>query len=108
MTFCNMDLRPGGSFRFHMRSQEGSEHRAQGVFREIAEPERLVLTRAWVDAEGKPGHKTLLTVTFADQDGKTKLLLHPIVFESVSARDLHHGGWSTALDCLGEYLASAE
>jgi hypothetical protein len=30
------------------------EHRSQGVFREIVERERLVLTGAWVDAEGKP------------------------------------------------------
>ena len=108
VTFCNMDLRPGGSFRLHMRSPEGTEHRAQGVFREIVEPERLVLTRAWVDAQGTPGHETLLTVTFADHDGRTKLTLHQAGFESVTARDLHHGGWSSALDCLEEYLASAE
>jgi uncharacterized protein YndB with AHSA1/START domain len=108
MTLCEMDLRPGGFFRFHTRSPEGTEHRTQGVFREIVEPERLVLTRAWVDAEGKPGHETLLTVTFADHGGKTMLTLHQAVFESVTARDAHHGGWSTALDCLGDYLASGD
>jgi hypothetical protein len=40
------------------------------------EPERLVLTGAWVDAEGTPGHKTRLTVSFADHGGKTKPTLH--------------------------------
>jgi uncharacterized protein YndB with AHSA1/START domain len=107
MTLCKMDLRPGSTYRFHMRSPEGTEHRSAGVFREVVEPERLVLTRAWVDAEGKPGHETLLTVTFADHGGKTLLTLHQEVFESVAGRDSHQGGWTSALDCLAEYLAQA-
>lgn len=54
-----------------------------------------------------PGHETLITVTFADHGAKTKLTLHQAVFESVTARDSHHGGWDSALDCLAEYLATA-
>jgi hypothetical protein len=27
------------------------------------------------------------------------------VFETVTSRDLHQGGWASALDCLAEYLA---
>jgi uncharacterized protein YndB with AHSA1/START domain len=107
MTLCEMDLRVGGAYRFHMRLPEGSENRSHGVFREIVEPERLVLSWAWVDAEGKPGHETLLTLTFAEHDGKTKLTLHQAVFESVSARDAHHGGWTSSLDRLADYLATA-
>ena len=108
MTFCKMDLRPGGAYRFHMRSPEGVDHRSQGVFREVVEPARLVLTGAWVDAEGTPGHETRLTVSFADHGGKTKLTLYQAVFESVTARDAHRGGWTSALDCLAEYLATVD
>jgi uncharacterized protein YndB with AHSA1/START domain len=107
MTLCELDLRPGGAYRFHMRSPEGVENRSRGVFREIVEPERLIMTQAWVDAEGKPGHQTLLTVTLADHGGKTKLTVHHAIFESVTARDLHQGGWNSALDCLSDYLATA-
>jgi len=107
MTFCKMDLRRGGAYRFEMRSPEGTEHRSAGVFQDVVEPERLVLSGAWVDAEGKPGHETVLTLTFADHDGKTMLTLHQAVFESVTARDSHHGGWSSSMDCLAEYLATA-
>jgi uncharacterized protein YndB with AHSA1/START domain len=107
MTLCEMDIRPGGAYRFHMRSSDGTELRLAGVLREIVEPARLVLTSAWVDAEGKPGHETLLTLTFADRGGKTLLTLHQAVFESVTARDAHIGGWTSALDCLAEYLAQA-
>jgi uncharacterized protein YndB with AHSA1/START domain len=107
MTSCEMDTCPGGTFRFRMRSPEGAEHRVQGVYREIVEQERLVYTWTWVDAEGRPGHETLVTVTFADHGGKTLLTLRQALFESVTARDEHQGGWSSTLDCLAEYLATA-
>jgi len=102
---CTMDVRPGGAFRVHMRSPEGTDHRVRGVYREIVEPERLVCTWAWEDAEGKPGHETLLTVTFAEHGAKTKLTLHQAVFETVTARNGHQEGWTSALDRLAEYLA---
>lgn len=104
---CKMDVRPGGAFRICMRSPEGTDHWLRGVYREIVAPERLVCTWAWEDAEGKPGHETLLRVTFAEQGGKTKLTLHQAVFESVTARDAHQGGWASSLDRLAEYLGKA-
>jgi uncharacterized protein YndB with AHSA1/START domain len=102
---CEMDLRPGGAWRACIRSPEGTEHRMQGSYREIVEPERLVFTFAWEDDEGKPGHQTLVTVTFAEQDGKTRLTFHQATFESVESRDSHHGGWSECFDRLEDYLA---
>lgn len=105
---CKMDLRPGGTYRFHMRSPEGDDHWSQGVYREVVEPERLVLTGAWTDADGKPiSSETLLTVTFEEHEGKTKLTLHQASFESVKERDSHQGGWSSSLERLAEYLANA-
>ena len=107
MPSCKMDVRPGGAFRFCMRSPDGTDHWLQGVYREIAEPERLVLTWAWEDAEGKPGHETLVTVSFAEHSAKTKLTLHQAVFESITARDSHQGGWTSSLDRLAEYASKA-
>jgi uncharacterized protein YndB with AHSA1/START domain len=103
--YYKAEVRPGGAFRFGMRSPEGTEHRAHGVYREVAAPERLVFTTAWEDEEGKPKHETLVTLTFAEQDGKTKLTLRQALFESATSRDLHEGGWSSTLDLLAEYLA---
>jgi uncharacterized protein YndB with AHSA1/START domain len=107
MTSCEMGSRPGGTFRMSMRSPEGGDHRVRGVYHEIKEGERLVYTWAWVDEDGNPGHETLITVTFADEGDKTRLTLHQAFFESVTARDAHQGGWTSALDCLAEYLAQA-
>jgi len=106
-TILKADFRAGGAYRFHMRSPEGTDHWMQGVYREVVEPERLVSSCAWADAQGKPTRpETLLTVTFEEHKGKTKLTLNQAVFESVTARDLHNGGWSSSMDRLAEYLAT--
>jgi uncharacterized protein YndB with AHSA1/START domain len=105
---CKMDVRPGGTYRFGMRSPSGTDHWQQGVYREVIEPERLVCTYVWTDPNGNPTRpETILTLTFDDHEGKTRLTLHQALFESVSARDDHQGGWTSALECLAEYLAAA-
>jgi uncharacterized protein YndB with AHSA1/START domain len=101
---CNMDVRPGGTFRVCVRSPEGTEYWKQGVYREVVEPERLVFTFAWEDPEGKPGHETVVTVTFAERGTRTELTLHQGVFETVTARDEHQRGWSSTLQRFAEYL----
>lgn len=106
-TIERSDFRPGGTYRIHMRGPANDDHWTQGVFNEIVEPSRLVMTGYWTDAEGKPASPaTLLAITLDDLGGKTKLTLHQSGFESATARDAHHGGWSSSLDCLEEYLAA--
>lgn len=104
MTRCDLDLRPGGAYHYEMRSPEGLTHRAAGVFVDIIPPERLSFTAGWVDEKGVRGHETLITMTFRDDRGQTVLDFHQAVFESQTSRDSHEGGWSSALELLGEYL----
>jgi uncharacterized protein YndB with AHSA1/START domain len=104
--YCKMNVRPGGRFRVCMRSPEGTEHWKQGVYREVVEPERLVFSFAWEDADGKPGHETVVAVTFAEHGTKTKLTLHQGVFETVIARDAHQSGWTSTLGRLADHLAN--
>ena len=103
-----MDARVGGSYHFYLRGPNNDDHWQVGTYREIVPPQRLCYTTAWADAQGKPTRpETTLTLTFEEQGGKTKFTLHQSLFESVTARDLHQGGWSSSLDCLAEYLAAA-
>ena len=103
-----LEVRPGGPYRIHMRSPEGSDHWTQGIYREVVEPERLVMVGGWTDAAGKfISPETVTTLTFEDHLGKTKLTLSTTGFESVSARDAHRGGWGSSMDRLAEYLAKA-
>jgi uncharacterized protein YndB with AHSA1/START domain len=106
-TVLRNELRPGGAYRIHMLGPDG-DHWTQGVYREVVPPERLVMVGSWADAQGNPTRpETTLTLIFEDLGGKTRLTLHNAIFESTTARDMHQSGWSSALDCLAEYLAAA-
>jgi len=116
--FCTVDLRPGGVFIFCMRSPDGRDFWGRGVYREIAEPERIVYTDSFSDEEGnlvEPAYygmsrnfpsETLVTVTFGEHEGKTKVTLRHVVSESVPERDEMQQGWSEMFDRLTEYLAN--
>jgi uncharacterized protein YndB with AHSA1/START domain len=107
-TIIKMDPRPGGDYRFHMRSAEGVEYWQQGVWREIIEPERFVRTCVWADAGGRPiGPEMLMTVTFEEHDGRTRLTFRQ-TFDSATARDQHRLGTASALDRLEQYLAAEQ
>ncbi len=106
-TVLKNELRPGGAYRIHMLGPDG-DHWTQGVYREVVPPERLVMVGSWADAKGNPTRpETTLTLLFEDLGEKTKLTLHNAIFESVTARDAHNSGWTSALDCLAEYLSTA-
>jgi len=104
-TYCKLDVRPGGKWRICMRSPQGKDYWAQGVYREIVEPERLVFTWAWEKPKGRPGRETLVRVNFAELGEKTKLTFRHGVFETVKDRNSHRSGWSQSLDRLAEYIA---
>lgn len=103
ITHCDGDARLGGAWRCCMRSPEGVDYWLGGVYREIVEPERVVFTHVWED-DGRPGHETLVTVTFVEHEGKTKLAFHQAGFESIASRDSHQEGWTECLDRLADYL----
>ncbi|MBA2597629.1 MAG: SRPBCC family protein [Chloroflexia bacterium] len=69
-TVDTMDVRPGGTWRFVHRDQDGAEYGFHGEYREVVPPERLVST---FEFEGMPGHVLVDTATFTEVDGKTKV-----------------------------------
>jgi len=117
--FCKVDLRPGGVFHYCMRSPEGQDYWGRGVYREIVEPERIVYLDSFADEEGtpvepahygmSPGHpaETLVTVTFTEHGGTTKVTLHHAVPEAVLERSGIQQGWTEMLDRLVNELAKA-
>jgi uncharacterized protein YndB with AHSA1/START domain len=102
---CEMDARSGGAWRRCMRAPEGTVHWKRGMYREVVEPELLVFTYADEDEDGAAGPETLVTVTFAEHAGKTKLTLRQTGFQTLASRDGHEGGWTSALERLAEYFA---
>src|SRR5882672_10981167 len=54
LALCEIDLRPGGKWRYVLRAPDGSEHGFTGVYREIVAPERIVATENYEAL--MPGH----------------------------------------------------
>lgn len=65
-----MDVRPGGSWRFVTRDTDGREDGFRGTYREVTPPERIVQTFEW---EGLPAHVSVETATFEDLGERTKV-----------------------------------
>jgi len=78
-----MDVRPGGSWRFVFREEDGSEMGFCGTYREVTPPERIVQTFEW---EGMPGHVSVETAVFEDLGDRTKVTTTS-VFHTTEERD---------------------
>jgi uncharacterized protein YndB with AHSA1/START domain len=66
-----LELHPGGKWRFVQHDAEGNEFAFRGEYREVLPPERLVGT---FEFEGMPGHIAVETMTLQEVDGGTKLI----------------------------------
>jgi uncharacterized protein YndB with AHSA1/START domain len=104
-TVDKLDLRVGGAWRFVQRDADGNEYAFNGVYREIVSPERLSYT---FEFEGMPGHVLVETLTFEEQDGKTRLTVTGL-YQSAEDRDgmLQSGmeeGANESYDQLAELL----
>jgi uncharacterized protein YndB with AHSA1/START domain len=120
---CQVDLRPGGAYRFVMRSPDGVEYPLTGIFKEVVEPARLVMTMdtsehplEWQHLlntyrgvrKDAPAVPLLTTVLFDEKDGGTQLTVLAR-FASVADRDAHMTmgttkGWGTSFDRLQALL----
>jgi uncharacterized protein YndB with AHSA1/START domain len=97
----SMDVRPGGRWQATMY-HDGVEIRWQGVYREVVEPVRLVLT--FSDQPGEEAHE-LVTVMFTDLgDGRTEIRLEQRGTHSREVYERSLGGWSSFFDRLAERL----
>ena len=79
---CEVDLRPGGAWRFVNRHPQG-EAAFHGVYREIAPPERAVFTEIY---EAFPEVESVVTSVLTEEGGKTRLTV-TACYPSAEVRD---------------------
>jgi uncharacterized protein YndB with AHSA1/START domain len=84
LAVCDIDLKPGGAYRFAWRNADGREMGMGGVYREIVSPERFVHTERF-DEPWYPG-EALITQALTETDGRTTLTA-TMRYESRQARD---------------------
>jgi len=88
------ELTPGRPWRGAMTSRQYGLSRFGGVIREVERNRCIVFTFHWEEDSGRDCD-TLVTVTFAEQDGNTVQTFHQAPFSSVAIRDSHVGGWNS-------------
>ena len=105
MTACDIDLRPGGAWRFAWQSSQGCGDMAtSGTYRDVAPPTRLVSTESW----GGDYPETINTLALDEVDGMTRVT-KTIRYPSKAARDAvsktgMRQGVAASLDRLATYL----
>lgn len=108
-----LDLRPGGRWRYVMVGPDGSEYPVTGVFREVVPPERIVTSDDFDEGFELPEVADLprgivVTCSFEDLGSGTRLTLR-IVHRSAADRRKHEemgvvAGWESSLDRLAGWL----
>jgi len=113
---ARIDLRPGGKYFNCMRAPDGKDYCSTGEFREVVAPEKLVYTDSFSDGQGNPvdpakygmgadwPREALVDVTFAEQNGMTKVTVHSHVPRSLAERQMAPQGWAESFVKLAEYL----
>lgn len=107
LTECEIDLQPGGRWRYVMHSDSGEVMGMGGTFQEIEPPSRLVSTEEFDDAwyEGK----AVTTTEFVEAGGRTTVIT-TVRYDSREVRDAvlaspMESGVAEGFDRLEELLA---
>ena len=108
VTMCEVDFRKGGRWRMAMTGPTGQQDTPfGGGYLEIVPNRRIVFDNAFE----QPGSgKMIMTVTFAEKDGRTTLTWHTL-FESVAMKNEYVGmgieqGAGSGLDQLTAVVAA--
>ncbi|MEV8630243.1 SRPBCC family protein [Streptosporangium sp. NPDC051023] len=106
LVVCEVDLRPGGAWRFVSRGPDGAEMGHGGVYVDVEAPGRLVQTEIY---DGWEAGAALVTTVFDEHEGRTAMtatVRYPSreVRDSVLRTPMERGA-SQAYDRLAELLA---
>ena len=107
VTMAEVDLRPGGAWRYVMTANGGFEVAFHGEYREIVPGERIVSTEIF---EGMPDAEAVVTATFTEKDGRTTLTML-VQHATREQRDAHinsgmEDGMQEAMDHLEQVAIS--
>jgi uncharacterized protein YndB with AHSA1/START domain len=112
MTVAEIDLRPGGAWRYVAVTPDGTEVAFHGEYREIVPNERIVSTEVYEGAPQSDGPEqgTVNTATFTEADGRTTVTIL-VEAPSKEIRDAiiesgMEAGLQDALDLLEETAVS--
>ena len=101
------DLEPkvGGTYRFAMSGPEGKTYVVSGTFKELDEPNKIVMTWQWEESMEEDNPETVITVTFTEKDGGTEMNFLQENMASAESVKHHNEGWNPSFDKLERVTA---
>ena len=99
---AEVDLRVGGRVRIVMGRPDGRQAGAQGEYRVIDRPRRLVM--AWT-FDDDPSNEQLIELSFTESEGSTTVRMRNSGISTGDRRDGQDWGWRGCLDQLARALA---
>jgi uncharacterized protein YndB with AHSA1/START domain len=118
--FRSFECSEGGRFHSCIHTPDGYQCWCVGEYLEVDRPQRLVYRMISADANGQPveprdlgmdpdwPQESVVTLTFEEEAGKTKLTLHQTVSESLAKRTGAYPSWLQMFDRLAEDIASQQ
>jgi uncharacterized protein YndB with AHSA1/START domain len=105
VTHCEVDLRPGGAFRFTMKSPEGEEIPGIGCYLEVVPNERVVWTDALLPGYRPSENPFFTAVITLEPSGSGTRYRAVAIHRDEASRKRHeemgfHEGWGQTLDQL--------
>jgi len=98
---AEVDLRVGGKTRVVMQKPDGIQVEAQGEYKLIDRPHRLVMTWTFDD---DLSNEQLIELSFLESEGSTTVLLINTRISTDERRDNQEEGWHGCLDQLERVL----
>ena len=114
--FKKIEVRTGGQFHSCISNPQHGDCWAIGEYKEVSPNRRIVFTLINADEKGNPINpveigmdagwpgKTLVTVTFEEENGKTKMQLRQTVSQELAKRTGAYPSWLQMLNNMKEML----
>lgn len=111
-TVSELDVRPGGLWRYVMHAPDGTDYPTHAVFLEVVPPERLMYLHRHSRNGSNEEKQFQVTVTFDEQNGKTHLTIRmQFSSEADCAEMLNFGaveGMNSTLNRLEDHLSQMD
>jgi uncharacterized protein YndB with AHSA1/START domain len=84
---CEVDLKPGGTYRYVLHGPDGAEMMMSGVYRDVTAPERLVHTEVIEGCDAQGGTTESRVTTVLVEIGGITFLTATVLYPSQARRD---------------------
>jgi uncharacterized protein YndB with AHSA1/START domain len=99
LTTCDIDLRPGGTWRFNME-RDGQPHWIHGTYHEVVPDQRLIFSYRFPEFSVQ----SVISLTFTAEAQGTRMHFLQTGFPSAEELAGHRGGWMSSLSILEDLL----